>query len=382
MPPLVSLRRQDGYDPAEMRASLEALLAPLGGMGRFVRPGETVLLKPNLVFGFPPERAATTHPVLVRAVAESALAAGGTLRIGDSPGIGSGRSAGRRAGLVDALADLPVEWVEFTPVTVEDGTRVFQHLEIAREAIEADVVLNLPKLKTHCQMLMTMAVKNLFGVVVGARKFQWHYRAGRDKATFARMLLEICRAAGPDLSIVDAVVSMDGNGPTAGSPNPTGFLAAGADPLAVDAVLVDILGIPREELWTLQAARAAGLTAWEDAGTAGARPEALRPGSWRLPETAPGMAMLGQRWIHRVPVLGRLLRREATPLPRVKRDACVGCAACREVCPADAIRMAEALPEIDEARCIRCYCCHELCPHHAMGLRRGLLHRMLGYPGR
>jgi len=375
--PLVSLQAQASYEPESLARAVDALLAPLGGLGAFVRPGDRVVLKPNLLLGFPPERAITTHPAVVRAVAQHALDCGARVAIGDSPGLGSIERVGRACGIDAVVRDLGLAWVEFTPLEVVDDRRVFKRLSIARELLEADVVINLPKLKTHCQMLMTLAVKNMFGAVVGLQKLQWHYRAGRDKHIFARMLYEICMAVHPALHIVDAVVGMDGNGPRSGTPRAAGFVAAGTDPSAVDAILCDIVGVPREDLYTLQAARAAGDRAWEHARTAGADPADLRPAHWTLAETQT-LAMQGPAFLQRLPWIGRWLRDRVTAIPYALPDRCVRCGECVRICPAHAMRMEPAGVTIDPARCIRCYCCHELCTHDAMGLRRSSILRLFG----
>lgn len=372
--PLVSLVRQTGYSLGEVRSSVERLLQPLGGISAFVKPGSRVILKPNLVSGAAPEKAVTTHPSVVRAVAELCIAAGARVAIGDSPGLGSGRRAARASGLLEVAEELGLEWVDFTPVDSVDGKRMFKKLSLARELMEADTVINLPKLKTHCQMLMTIAVKNMFGAVVGTEKLQWHYRAGRDKPAFGRMLYEISGAVRPGLSIVDAIVGMDGDGPTAGEPNPTGFLAAGADPSAVDAAVMDVLGLPRERLFTLAAARAAGDLAWNKVIIVGESAESLRPARWRLPESQSLDIMTR---IQRIPAVAHFFRSQLTVIPQPKSGVCVCCGACAELCPAKAIKMDPGLPVVDIRRCIGCFCCHELCPHKAMGLRSGLLARLL-----
>lgn len=375
--PLVSLRAQTTYDPGPLREAIADLLAPLGGIEAFVSSGDRVVLKPNLVMGIAPEKAATTHPAIVRAVAELALECGARVAVGDSPGIGSCRSAARSAGVLAALEGLPVDLIEFTAreVTLERGT--YRRQSLAAELLDADVVINLPKLKTHQQMLMTMAVKNLFGAVVGGRKFQWHYRAGRDRLTFAGMLGEVCRAVRPALSVVDAVVAMDGSGPTHGTPNPTGFLAAGANPWAVDAVLLDVLGIDRNRLYTLQAAEAAGDIDWKQATPLGTSPESLRPTDWNLPETVP-VGMIAGSFAEKHPRLGRWLRRLFTAHPVVQETRCKRCGACIRICPANAMQMTDEGVCIDTTRCIECYCCDELCPHDAIQLTRGWVGRWIG----
>lgn len=379
--PLVSLQRCRTYREEEVEEALQHLLEPLGGMQAWIRPGQRVLLKPNLVMGSPPETATTTHPALIRAVAKEALRQGGIVAIGDSPGLGSGRSAAEKAGVMEVVRELGLSFVEFTPVRVtleessrsrplESQTRLYRTLTLAREVLEADVVINLPKLKTHCQMLLTCAVKNLFGAVVGVEKFQWHYRAGEDREAFARMLYEIAATIRPALSIVDAIVAQDGHGPTSGTPNPTGFLAAGRDPSAVDAICLDILGIPRERLATLRAARSAGDYAWERAEWRGVDPAALRPDHWLFPETQ-SLAM-GPRWLDRYPTLARWIRNQISPTPQILPERCTSCGACLRLCPAQAMHRkgeGEKGIRIDPDRCIRCYCCHELCPSHALTLR-------------
>lgn len=374
--PLVSLQRQHGYEISGVQAAVRQVLAPLGGMSAFVSPGARVLLKPNLVAGFAPERAVTTHPAVFQAVAELAIEAGGVVVAGDSPGLGRGESAARRAGLADVARKLGVEWMAFTPREVEIKDGVYPRLTLAAEALDADVVINLPKLKTHCQMGLTLAVKNLFGTVVGADKFQWHYRAGTDRLVFGRLLDEICRTINPALTILDAIVGMDGNGPTSGTPNPTGFLAAAADPWALDAIAADIVEFPRENLFWLQAAVARGETAWQQAQTCGVEPLSLRPETWRIPVTRE-LDLLSIPFAGHAPFLGRLLRRLITLYPRANPDTCVVCKKCMEVCPASAISLNTAGKiKIDEGRCIRCYCCHELCPHDAMELHGGIFSRL------
>lgn len=376
MQPLVSFERQPDYAAGAVKEAMLRLLAPLGGMNAFVKRGDRVVLKPNLVMGFSPERAVTTHPAVFAAAAELALDCGARVAAGDSPGAGSCRAAAAKSGLAEVAERLGVELLEFTRAECFSEKRTFKKLRLARELLEADVVVNLPKLKTHGQMFMTMAVKNLFGSVVGPEKFQWHYRAGRDTATFATMLYEICRAVNPALTIVDAIVAMDGNGPSSGTPNPLGFLAAGADPCAVDAALLDLLGLPREKLPTLQAAARAGDIAWRETTAVGDDPAGLRPARWTMPETHP-LHMVGIAALHRIPLVSRLIKAQVTAKPAPK-PTCIRCGACARLCPAGAIVMSENGVEIDRKKCIYCYCCHELCPHGAMGLRKSLLLRLLG----
>jgi uncharacterized protein (DUF362 family)/Pyruvate/2-oxoacid:ferredoxin oxidoreductase delta subunit len=376
-PPRVSLVRHDDYEPASLLESIRTLLEPLGGMEAFVRPGDRVVLKPNIIDGRAPDLAVTTHPEVVRAVACLALDCGARVAMGDSPGRQSLRVAAGKSGFNPVMEDLGLDWAEFTPLeraTGEDGVR---KLTLARELVEADLVINIPKLKTHCMMFMTMAVKNLFGAVIGLRKFQWHLRAGRDKALFGRVLYEICSTVAPGLSIVDAVVSMDGDGPTSGKPNPTGFLAAGRDPSAVDAILMDVLGLDRNELFTLRAAAEAGDRAWEDAVTVGAAPEELTPGRWVLPASESAELPLPS-FCHKIPFLREWLREQTTVHPYAIEEPCVLCGECVRICPAQVMTMTSTGIAIDQKVCIRCYCCHEICPHSAIGLRKGLLARVAG----
>ncbi|MDR1612397.1 MAG: DUF362 domain-containing protein [Planctomycetota bacterium] len=379
--PTVALERLAGYDdPDGVAAAVRNALGPLGGMERFVKPGMRVVIKPNLLFGRAPERALNTHPEIVRAVGKLVREAGaGEIMIGDSPGFGSARGAAKICGILPVAEELGAKFVEFTPVENIDPKRAFPRLELARELLAADLVVNLPKMKTHGQMLMTLAVKNMFGAVPGTRKFQWHYRAGRDKIVFARMLNDIALAVRPGLSILDAVLSMDGMGPSAGRPRRTGFIAAADDPWALDAAVMDVLGLERTLLFTLREADERGLRGWRDAAVVGERPEDLRPGEWDVPELV-GAQMHGTFIEKRLPGVAKWLRARISPPPG-PNSRCIRCGYCVDICPAGAMRM-EAGVVVDADACIRCYCCHELCRYDGMDLPRpGLLSRILGFGG-
>ncbi len=374
--PLVSLLRQIGYDRAGVRTAIVRLLEPLGGMSAFVKPGQRVLLKLNLVRACAPGTPAFTHPEILYAVARLAQECGGIVCAGDSPGLGSARKVAKNAGLLPVIDELGIELVEFTPRDIFDESRKFKKLTLAAELLDADVVINLPRLKTHGQMMLTAAVKNLFGAVVGPRKYEWHYRAGENKDAFARMIYEICMTIRPHLHILDAIVSMDGLGPTSGQPNASGFLAAGTDPVAIDATIMRILGREPEELYTIRAAVEAADTAWRETQTLGAAIHELRPSVWHWPQTQ-SLALLDIPLLQKYPRLKRWFRKISAVFPYALPLKCVKCGACVKICPVQAIRLEEGQIRIRYDDCIRCYCCHELCPHDAIGMRGGWFARLL-----
>lgn len=334
------------------------------------------MLKPNLVFGRSPEKAINTHPEILRAAAVLAREAGAaSIAMGDSPGFGAGRMAARAAGLLAVGAEENIDFVEFTPTENHKGTRLFHKLELARELLDADVIINLPKMKTHGQMLMTLGVKNMFGAVPGARKFQWHYRAGRDRLFFARAINEICQAVRPQLTILDAVVGMDELGPSAGRPRDVGFVAVSDNPWSLDAAIMDVLGIDRDYLFTLAAAKEFGPHDWEDFDWQGAAPAALKPDDWRIPELHT-LQMHGGFIERHLPKVAKWIRKRIAPRPAPNKN-CVACSYCVDICPAKAMSLKNGKLVIDEAACIRCFCCHELCQHTGLDVTTSPIARLL-----
>ncbi|MFH1731183.1 MAG: DUF362 domain-containing protein [Planctomycetota bacterium] len=370
----VALAECADYSRANVERAVGKVIGLLGGIGHFVRSGENVLLKPNLLAARSPDEAVTTHPEIFRAVAKMCLDAGGRVTAGDSPGVGKFSSVAGKSGLAAAADELGVILREFTEaVEVErpEGAR-FRKLLLARAVTEADAVINLPKVKTHQQMFLTLAVKNLFGCIVGKEKIAWHMNAGRDAALFARLLVEVCQSVAPRLSIADGVLGMEGTGPSHGAPRWFRFIAASADPFALDAVLTSQLGFRLADLPVLAAADAArsdGLPVGPTdlnhidivgCGTGGLRAARVRP-----------------------PVMGRLMfvpgflsgitRRLITVRPRVSGALCRACGVCVDSCPAGAMKIVDHKVRIDDTVCIRCFCCQELCPYGAVVVRRGLL---------
>ncbi len=209
----VALEKVESYDGEAVKAGLVNLLAPLGGIETFVKPGERVLIKPNMLSAKPPEAAVTTHPAVLRAVIELVQSAGAVALVGDSPGFGTLRSVAKRSGMLAVVEATGAELVEFSETRAVASTGKFRRFEVAAAYLQADRVINLPKLKTHEMMTLTCGVKNLFGILVGAAKPAWHLQAGFDRELFARVLLEIYQLRPPDLTIVDAITAMEGDGP-------------------------------------------------------------------------------------------------------------------------------------------------------------------------
>ena len=367
---MVSVVACRSYDPAAVRRAVRAVLAPLGGIGRFVRPGMQVLLKPNLLTATDPERAVTTHPAVVGAVAALVREAGGEVWIGDSPASpGESRPRfWRGSGMADVAAQTGARLIPF------DGV-VWKRLNsndyfIARPVLEADLVIDLPKLKTHVLTLYTGAVKNLFGAIPGTRKREVHLRSPGVQ-DFSRALVDVLELVRPGLTIMDGVLGQEGDGPgVGGTPHRYGCLAASTDPVALDAVVAGAMGYRSGEVLRLAEAGARGLGE--------ANPEAVRVEGERRALDFGELRLPRARWYFRIPGwVGVPLRRATRLRPRLVASACVGCGRCAEVCPCEAITPGKPL-RFDLERCVGCLCCAEVCPQGAIEPRRNLLARLIG----
>jgi uncharacterized protein (DUF362 family) len=283
--PTVSLIRADSYQQQALQADIERLLEPLGGIGAFVKPGNRVLLKPNLLTAGRPGKECITRPEFVRCVAQMVQEAGGKPFFGDSPAFGTAMGVARANGYLPMMAELNLPIVEFHGQRYQTQSDAFSHLRLSKEAMEADVVINLPKLKSHMQLTLTMGVKNLFGCVPGKMKAWWHMEAGKDENRFGEMLVETARAINPDLTILDGIIGHQGNGPSGGEPRQLNVLGASADVFALDRSIVEMLNIDPALIPTITAAERLGLSPQlAEITFPHQRPVELQVSDWKLPD--------------------------------------------------------------------------------------------------
>ena len=335
---------------------------------QLIKPRSRVLVKPNLLLPAPPKAAITTHPFVVRAVTEYVLSKGGQPLVADSPAMGSFEKIGREGGFYQVLEGLDVEFKAFkTSVHVDIG-EPFGHIELAQEALEADVVINLPKLKTHTGMLLTLGVKNMFGCVVGLRKPRWHLRCGVDRDMFARVLVQIYQAVNPSLTLVDGIWALEGQGPgRGGTMRQMGLLAAGADAHFVDMTICKILGLDPYQLPTYKAARDLGA-----AGDGGyIRGDLNIIDNFKFPEITP--LTVGPK------LLNRMMRKHLLQRPVANTRLCRMCGECWQYCPSKSISQDGKAIAFDYDACIRCYCCIEICPHGALRAAETVPGKVLRY---
>lgn len=376
----VSAVRCLGYSEKEIKDAFDRLLEPIGGLD-FVKPGMKIAVKVNLVSAMRPEKAATTHPAVVRELCRRIAERGATAVIGDSPGgpftkthVKAVLSATGMTGLSDVAVineDLSVGYCDNF-----EGAKVLKGFEFTSWLKDADAVINVCKLKTHGMMSMSAAVKNMFGAVPGTVKPEYHYRYP-DPADFADMLVDLNEFIRPVLSIADAITGMEGNGPTMGTPRDIGILAASRSQYDLDTFLLSILGLEPSAVPTVEAAIKRGL---------GKSPESIKvvgDGADTVIEdfenirTAKDIESFGGL----VGISGKLFKKitfaALASKPDPKNSECIGCEKCANICPAHAITMKKGKPIIDRKACIRCFCCQEFCPKGAMKVKRPLPAKIL-----
>ena len=370
----VSVTEMAEYTLDGARTALESLLAPLGGLD-FVKSGETVVIKANLVSAMKPEESATTHPTLLCALCDMLTERGAKVIVGDSPGgLYNSAYVGRVytvSGVRAVLEHGAVLNDDYSQKEAKfDDAAVLHNFTYTGYLDGADHIINFCKLKSHGMMGMSCAAKNMFGTVPGVIKPEYHFRFPEyDK--FADMIVDLDEYFHPILSIADAVVGMEGNGPTAGTPRAIGCLLASHSPHNLDMIAAKILGFERAELPILESAYRRGMTyaTAEEVNLIGdVNPLILSDFERVIERHSLQFSGDGKSGIKRA--FSSFASSVLSTKPKLSPSMCVGCGICRDICPAKAIEIKNKKAKIDRRACIRCFCCQEFCPKSAMKVYR------------
>jgi uncharacterized protein (DUF362 family)/NAD-dependent dihydropyrimidine dehydrogenase PreA subunit len=325
--------------------------------------GKSVLIKPNVLRASGPEEGVTTHPALVRAVVEKIESMSpASIVVGDNPGLyayGANEESFRRSGLMEAAKGYyrnignDSQKVDFNP-------EFMPSVSLSRIVLDADIVISLPKFKTHGLSVVTGAIKNSYGFLPGAQKARLHRAAGCAER-FHEMLVDVFRLRVPDLFIVDAVVGMEGNGPACTDLRDIGLVLASDNGVALDAVIAVMMGLEPGRLRFLQKAKEAGLGDY-DLDTIEVIGELRRLPDFKLP-------LLGGEAVLQNPDTQAIIHNRTLMRPRTNPELCTGCGTCVDQCPVSALSMGDHVPEVDADTCITCFCCQEICPEKAITLQ-------------
>lgn len=375
----VSIVRAKTYDSQEILFAVRRAVDLIGGILDYVKKGERILLKPNVLSAKSPESGVDTHPEVLRAIARLVKEAGAEVLVGDSPGgfyFKESDSAYEAAGIKRVCEEEGLRLVAFDKAHNVNG------IPLTSVVREVDGIISLPKMKTHDLTTITGAVKNSYGLAVGLYKAQCHFKAPRPKE-FAKYIVDVFECAIPRLVAMDGVVAMEGSGPAAGGLRQAGLILAGNDCVACDAVFASLIGLMPLSIETTEEAykRKLGEADLSKIKVLGMNLREAKLRNFKLPETS---------ILIRIPKpVVKLLAGMIKFQPKIDDAICEKCRICAKSCPAGCITVEEkgSMPrpfarksgtKIDYKRCVSCFCCLELCPYNAISIRRSLLAKLLG----
>lgn len=372
----VALVKCVDYSEEHIKKAFDELLPIIGGLD-WVTKGMKIAIKANLVTFMKPEGAATTHPTLLIELIKRLVERGAEVVVGDSPGGPYNSIYLNKVYSVTGMNELKKYGAKLNQ-NFEQEVAMFPEAVAAKEfpytayLKEADAVINFCKLKSHGMMGMTAATKNLFGIIPGTIKPEFHYRYPSYE-NFANMLIDLNEFIKPKLCIVDAVVGMEGNGPTAGVPKQIGALLASRNPYKLDYVCSKIIGLTKENVPTLEEAYKRNLI-----------PEKVEDITCNADVEDFIINDFDTRKVHKrlsfddsSKLFGRLAKKFLRSVPKLNYKECIGCGKCAEVCPAKAITIEDKKAKIDRKKCITCFCCQEFCPKGAMKVKRPIVAKIL-----
>lgn len=377
----VSVRKCNDYSYENVKKSIEKLIEDLGGLEKYIKPGSNVLVKPNLLMKKTPEEATTTHPMVVKVVCEKLLELNCNVVIADSPGgpynQSSLKSIYKATGLEEVANELGVKLnYDISEVKVKNtNAHALKYMDIIKPVVDADYVINLCKLKTHQMATFTGGTKNLYGCIAGLKKAEIHYRFPTEELFCEDVLLDICSYVNPTLTIMDGIIGMEGEGPSAGVPRKIGAILASKSPYAIDYIACKMINLESKRVPTLVGAIKRNFIK-EDGSDIVVLGDDINPliiKDFDIPNTSKDFRLLSSslpKFIHEP------ITKMITPKPYIRHKDCVKCGKCIEACPAKVMKLTDKV-EINLNNCIRCYCCHELCPKKAIDIKRSFIFRLI-----
>jgi uncharacterized protein (DUF362 family)/NAD-dependent dihydropyrimidine dehydrogenase PreA subunit len=374
----VAVIRCESYDEQTVFEAVQKGIDLIGGIGQFVKKGEKILLKPNILTGAKPEEAVTTHPSVFYAIVRLLTELGADVSYGDSPGFGKPADALTKCGLTGVASRYNLKLADFEKgrtVEYPEGM-IGKSFDIANACLETDGIISLPKMKTHALTRITGAVKNQFGCVYGLNKASFHVKVP-NQVNFARMLVDLNHVLKVRLYIMDGIVAMEGNGPRGGTPVAMNCLIISADPIAVDSTFCRMIDLDPEFIPTIVYGNQTGLGNYkpEDIELVGDAPAQFARPSFDVVRK-PVINTSGKKMIPSI------ISNAIFPRPVIDPAVCIKCGVCVDSCPVEgkALKFKDnkkTPPVYDYNKCIRCYCCQEMCPYKAISVKKPFLGRLL-----
>ncbi len=371
-----------------MKKAISSCVGLLGGFKKFLNPGNRILIKPNLLLAAAPDKAVTTHPLFIEAVIETIAAITGTsenIVIADSfgPGVPYNKKGMKKVYEATGILDVAKRTGcrlnysnDYEILSYKQG-RVIKKIEVIKPVIEADVIINLPKFKTHNLTVITGAVKNMFGIIPGFTKVGYHLRFD-DFKKFWSMLLDIISFIKPGLNIMDGIVGIEGEGPgRSGTPRKIGLIMASSDPISMDVIMSKIMNIDKRLIPLFEILEKEGKESYgeDDIRVLGEELSDIIIDDFRIPKSAGQKKLMESNFINTY--ILPFIKSSLNPYPYVDSSKCSLCMTCVEVCPQNSISLSKGKIKFDYKTCIRCFCCSEMCPEGAIATKYSFIGNLI-----
>lgn len=342
-----------------------------------IKKGTRVVIKANLVSALNPDKAATTHPVLLKMLTSYLLTKGCSVVIGDSPGGIYTQGHLNHVYKMTKMNETGAKLNDNFNVkgAVFDNAKVLKTFDYTAYLDDADMIINFCKLKSHAMMSMSCAVKNMFGVIPGTTKPEYHYRFP-NISDFANMLIDLNEYFKPKLNIVDAIIGMDGNGPTMGDAKHIGAVLASSNPYALDYVCAKLIGLTIDDVETIKQSINRKLFLVDDIKINDNLDNFLIE-DFKVDKNPKSIQFFTDNKGIFSKVTSKVVKNVLSNKPAVQKRKCIGCQKCANICPAKAITMINGKPVIDRSKCIKCYCCQEFCPLGVMKVKSTWIAKLL-----
>ena len=367
----ISISQCNSYKKENVQRAVDKCLDDLGSISAFIKSGDTVLIKPNILLAKKPEEAITTHPAVIEAIIKAVKEIDAVPQVGDSPGglVGNVGKHWEITGIEEVCNRLDVEIINFEASGVYEREINGNKYHIAKPVLDVDFVLNVPKIKTHGLTTFTCAIKNMYGTIPGLIKVDYHKKAPKP-SEFSSLVVDIFELTKPNLNIIDGIIGMDGLGPSSGNLKELGMILASTDGVALDSYICHILGKDPIKVPTNKIAHERGLGEINinNIEVLGYKPEIRKDFKW--PSSIASSNLL------RGFMFGGLMKLYWSR-PSINPDRCKNCKDCVNSCPVEALTAGVDIPEFDYPECINCLCCIEMCPEKAIYQDKSLLAKLI-----